>query len=372
MFAAELEPRKDAMAPFVGRQPELAVLRARLADARSGRPQIVQIQGPAGIGKTALIEKLPAGSAVAPTPVVLLASGEETEELLAYGVVEQLAKAVDRVAAPAAAAYSAVDRIDPDPIGIAPMHRPDPIEDPVTVGTRLLESLDRLGGAPVILALDDANWADRPSLQALIFALRRLTADPVLVIIAVRDDRLTDLPESLARLISGETGTVLRLRGLDEEDLRDLAAAMGIEGIGSTAARRLRYGTQGNPLHARALLEEFPPSGWGPDDRPLPSPLSFRRLVQDRYSACADSTRALIDAAAVLDPHCPLPLAAELAGLGHPLPAIDEATRSTCCRCRRRRHPGPCPSRIRWCGPRSTRRSVRRDGTSCTPRRPRW
>ena len=96
----------------------------------------------------------------------------------------------------------------------------------------------------------------------------------------------------------------------------------------STAARRLRYGTQGNPLHARALLEEFPPSGWGPDDRPLPSPLSFRRLVQDRYSACADSTRALIDAAAVLDPHCPLPLAAELAGLGHPLPAIDEATRS--------------------------------------------
>ena len=47
---------EEAMAPFVGRQPELAVLRARLAEALAGQPQVVQIQGPAGIGKTALIE----------------------------------------------------------------------------------------------------------------------------------------------------------------------------------------------------------------------------------------------------------------------------------------------------------------------------
>ena len=44
------------MAPFVGRQPELAVLQARLSEALAGRPQTVQIQGPAGIGKTALLE----------------------------------------------------------------------------------------------------------------------------------------------------------------------------------------------------------------------------------------------------------------------------------------------------------------------------
>lgn len=44
------------MAPFVGRQPELAVLQARLSETLAGRPQTVQIQGPAGIGKTALLE----------------------------------------------------------------------------------------------------------------------------------------------------------------------------------------------------------------------------------------------------------------------------------------------------------------------------
>ena len=92
--------------------------------------------------------------------------------------------------------------------------------------------------------------------------MRRLVADRVLAMIAVRDDRATDLPDSLGRLIPKQTGTVLRLRGLDEEDLLELAAAMGIDGVSAGAARRLRYGTQGNPLHARALLEEFPPSEW--------------------------------------------------------------------------------------------------------------
>ena len=310
------------MAPFVGRQPELAVLRARLAEALAGRPQIVQIQGPAGIGKTALLEHFLAEIDSEPPPVVVRASGEETEELLAYGVVEQLARSISvtggQVAGPADELLSA--------------HRPEPVDDPVTVGTRLLEFLDRIGGSSqkstaVILAVDDANWADRPSLQALIFALRRLAADQVLTLITVRDDSIADLPESLGRLVSGQRGTVLRLRGLDEEDLRDLASEMGIDGIGVVAARRLRYGTQGNPLHACALLEEFPPSEWGRDDQLLPSPRSFRRLVQDRYAACTEPTRRMIDAAAVLGPHCALPLAGLLAEVTDPLDAIDEATR---------------------------------------------
>src|SRR4029077_19540994 len=94
---------EDVMAAFVGRQPELAVLRARLAEALAGRPQIVQIQGPAGIGKTALLEHFLAQVRYEPAPVVLWASGEETEGLLAYGVVEQLAPAIASTGAEALA-----------------------------------------------------------------------------------------------------------------------------------------------------------------------------------------------------------------------------------------------------------------------------
>ena len=305
------------MVPFVGRQPELAVLRSRLADARAGRPQIVQVQGPAGIGKTALLEHFLTEMRIGDDPpAVLLVSGEETEQLLTYGVIDQLARA----AGPRW----------PDPPGGAGT-APNPtaaVEDPVTVGTRMLEYLDGLDRPAVVFALDDAHWADRPSLQALIFTLRRLAADQVLAIVVNRGDVGSELPESLRRLISGHRGTVLRLRGLDEQDLRDLAEQLGLADIGVAAARRLRYGTQGNPLHARALLEEFPPSEWGGEERLLPSPRSFRRLVQDKYAACAEPTRRLVDAAAVLGPHASLPLVAGMAGVAEPVRAVDEAVKA--------------------------------------------
>jgi DNA-binding CsgD family transcriptional regulator/tetratricopeptide (TPR) repeat protein len=86
------------------------------------------------------------------------------------------------------------------------------------------------------------------------------------------------------------------------------------------------------------LLEEFPAADqwssaqstaapWGVDDQLLPSPLSFRRLVQERYSSSAPATRRLVDAAAVLGPHCPLPLAVTLTGVADPIVALDEAAR---------------------------------------------
>ena len=274
------------MVSFVGRQPELALLRARLADAVAGAPQIVQVQGPPGIGKTALLEHFLRHPGTPEPPVVVRGSGEETEELLAYGIVDQLARSAGRDGGTLSG---------------------EPGSDPVSVGTRLLDFVDQLDrGSGVVLVVDEAHWADRPSLQAITFALRRLVADRVLAVIALRDDRAADIPEGLRRLIGGPQGTVLRLRGLDELDLHDLAESMGIRALGSHNARRLRYGTQGNPLHAKALLEEFPPSEWGverpDDDRPLPPPRSFRRLVQDRYAACSAAAQRLVEAVAVLDP----------------------------------------------------------------------
>ena len=173
------------MAPFVGRQPELALLRARLTEALTGRPQTVQIQGPAGIGKTALLEHFLLDPGVEPSPVVLLASGEETEQLLAYGVIDQLVRSAGgqgRTSAAPADPSAGPDAADPltrhpaDPLAgrvanPAAGRAADQVNDPVTVGAGFLSFLDGLDGRGVILAVDDAHWADRPSLQALIFAL---------------------------------------------------------------------------------------------------------------------------------------------------------------------------------------------------------
>src|SRR4051812_50213066 len=77
---------------FVGRRGELGMLRARLAAARTGAPQVVEIQGPPGIGKTALVAAFLADPGGDVPPRVLRAGGEETESLLAYGVLDQLAR----------------------------------------------------------------------------------------------------------------------------------------------------------------------------------------------------------------------------------------------------------------------------------------
>jgi DNA-binding CsgD family transcriptional regulator len=291
------------MREFVGRQPELATLRAQLAAARTGNPQVVQIQGPPGMGKTALLRQFllePGGDA---PPVVVRASGEETENLLAYGVMDQLVRSAGLPAEGIAAS-----------------------DDAVTVGSRLLELLGPLeAAAPVVLVVDDLQWVDQPSLKALVFALRRLVADPILALLAVRDEDASELPDSVRRIVAGPTGSVLPLRGLDEDDLRDLGAALGMGHLPGSAAERLRDGTQGNPLFARAVLEEYPLVEWGPGDVPLPSPRSFRRVVQRRYDECDPGTRRLVDAAAVLGQRAPLPLLAALGEVDDPIAALDGA-----------------------------------------------
>src|SRR5271169_5664046 len=71
---------------FVGRLLELATLGAALAAARAGEPQVVLIQGEAGIGKSSLVSEFLDGQRGVP---VVAASGEEAEAFLPYGVVQQ-------------------------------------------------------------------------------------------------------------------------------------------------------------------------------------------------------------------------------------------------------------------------------------------
>ncbi|MGH3856702.1 MAG: ATP-binding protein [Pseudonocardiaceae bacterium] len=153
-----LEPARSR--PFVGRARETALLSDALRQAREGRPQVVLVQGPAGIGKSALMRTAIARAGDAR---VLWAGGDETEEGLALGVVDQL-----------------VAGISPLPTALAGIRDPGRELDLFTVGAALLELLGELqDGGPVVLAVDDAHWADSASLHALVFCLRRLRADRV-------------------------------------------------------------------------------------------------------------------------------------------------------------------------------------------------
>jgi len=284
-----------ASSVFVGRQLELAALDDQLAQVRRGSPALVVIEGPAGVGKTALVRRFLAGAAAA----VVEASGDEAETLLPYGVLSQVLSQIPG----ATVGWQA--------------------KDPLEVGARLLPVLDALeADGPAIVVVDDAQWADAPSLRALTFAFRRLQADRVLALIVARDEPAA-LPEGLRRLAS--RGLHLRLAGLGADELAELALALGAGNLPRRASQRLFEHTRGNPLHARALFEELDRSRPWWTGSPLPAPQSFALLVLARLATCSPGTVGLVEAAAVLGQRCRLGLALDLAGLADPAAALDEA-----------------------------------------------
>ncbi len=310
-----------SMGEFVGRTRELTALAAHLGCARAGRPQVVVVEGEPGTGKTALVQTFLAGLDADVT--VLQAGGEEIEELVPYGVVEQIALGAgepgDAVVARAA-------------------------DEPPTVGAALVALLGRLRsrGGPVVLAVDDAHWADVRSVQALVFALRRLGTAPVLTMVASRP-RDGGRIERLRVLATGERGARLRLGGLDVDELVALGRALGKGALPVPAAQRLRDHTGGVPLHARALFDEVDTAVLRSVQVPLPSPMSYAVLVMGRLSQCPPATREVVAAAAVLGEPCRLQDALDLAGVS----GVDEVAPAVAARLLTT-GPGPDGARLRF------------------------
>ena len=173
---------------FVGRADELAVLEAAAAEARGGRPKVVLVEGEAGIGKSALLARFAAGLADA---AVLRASGDEAERLVPYGIVAQL------VASARGAGGS--------PPGLLASELSGAV-DPLAVGAELVIWLGQVccGQKMVLACIDDLQWADGPSARALLFAVRRLHVDQVLVVLSARAGELSRLGEGWPRFAAGD------------------------------------------------------------------------------------------------------------------------------------------------------------------------
>jgi ATP/maltotriose-dependent transcriptional regulator MalT len=292
------------MVNFVGRERELGWLRGRLESAAAGRPQTVVVEGPAGIGKSALITAF--ASHLDPAQLVT-GSGDEDERSLSYGLLEQLTGA-----------------------------RGDAWDDPFAAGAEVLRLLDnRSDGAPTVFVVDDAHLADTPSLRALTFALRRLRADRVLFLVAAPEDDVGRLPAGLLRLATAEENR-LRLAGLTDTEVAELVRGHGHD-VPSRVATRLRHHTDGNPLHLNTLLVEAPDATLTDDEAALPAPTSFARTVLGQLSVLTPPAQELAHAAAVLSDDSRLSVVAAVAGLtgGAADAAAEELDSSGLVRCRR-------------------------------------
>jgi DNA-binding CsgD family transcriptional regulator len=283
--------------PFVGRVAELAVLRAELAFAGAGQPRVVMIEGDAGIGKSTLLNWFCADAEPA---VVLRAAGEESEQLIRYGVGVQLLGG------------------DLGDVGA----------EPLAIGGKLLSVVDRAQAhsGVVLLVVDDLHWVDPPSAAALLFALRRLEADRVLALVSTRPGEVS-VAAGWERFVSGDPrASRIRLPGIDAGDVRELAEQLGVGSPSTAVASRLVAHTGGSPLHCRALLEELGAEGLRrAGDVRLPAPKGFGNVVLARLSELSTAAQHLVTAAAVLGVRSPLSAVAQLAEVDDPAAPLEEA-----------------------------------------------
>jgi len=257
------------------------VLDGLLEGVRGGRSGVLVVRGEAGVGKTALLEyAIEAGSDLR----VLRAVGVESEMELAFAALHQLCAStldlLERVPGPQREALETT-------FGLSAGAVPDRFLVGLAVLSLLSEAAEE---RPLLCVVDDAQWLDRASAQALVFAARRLLAESVVILFAAREssDVVTGLPE-------------LVVDGLGEADARALLASVIPGRLDERVADQLVAETSGNPLALLELPRGLSPAqlagGFG-----LPGALSLQGRIEQsflrRLEALPENTQRLLLAAA--------------------------------------------------------------------------
>jgi DNA-binding CsgD family transcriptional regulator len=298
------------------RTAELAAIDAWMDAAQTGRGSVMIIDGSPGIGKTSLIEAARQRTAAARFRVLRARAGQ-LEQDFAFGVVRQLfepvmasANEAERGLWLAGAAVLAAPVVDPLQSSVGPA-----LEGSYRLFHALYWLLANLADdSPVALIVDDAHWADAPSVRFLDFLAARIDDLPVAAVIASRPKR----PELKTMQLDGRT-RVLRPAALSRAAVAGLLA----DALGRLPAEEFadacRHATGGNPFLIRELVREIASEGIVPDTARADevNSLSPRAVVTSvllRLMTLPPAATALARAIAVLE-RAALEDAAIVAGL---------------------------------------------------------
>jgi len=265
------------------RRAERDALDRLIAAVRAGESRALVLRGDPGVGKTVLLDYL-AGQASGAGCRVGLVAGVQSEMELAFAGLHQLCAPMlshaERLPAPQRDALRTA-------FGIST----GPPPDRFFVGLAVLSLLSEVAGdRPLVCLIDDEQWLDQASAQALGFVARRVAADPVGLVFAARDSgaELVGLPE-------------LEVTGLADSDARALLDSALAGPLDARVRDLIVAETRGNPL---ALLEL--PRGLSPAELAggfgLPGAAPLTGRIQDSFAdqlgALPAETRRLLQLAA--------------------------------------------------------------------------
>ncbi len=306
--------------PLLERDAQLAELERLIADVEGGSGALTLIEGVPGIGKTRLLAE--AGERARGRGLtVLSARGGELERDFAFGVVRQLLEPVlrdadlgERERLMAGAARFC------EPVFSGPAAATAQSGDPsyaVLHGLYwLLANLAERG--PTMIAVDDAHWADRPSLRFLAFLARRLERTGLLVVLASRRGE-PGAEADLLRSLWQELGERPIEPGLlSERAVAGLVRSRLGESCGEELCRACHEATRGNPFLLSELLVELggrAPALIEPAEIRQLAPRGLAARVLGRLARLPHGAGALARAVAILGEQAELSHAATLAGL---------------------------------------------------------
>jgi len=251
----------DRISGLLERREELETLQGLVERAAQGRGTACIVDGPAGIGKTALLHAT-VEHAREHGVRALVGRGSEFEGEVAFGVARDLLEPeLAGRRAPGAAAV--LDRDAPARSG-----EPQAPERALLTLHRLVALLAR--ESPLLLCVDDAQWVDSPSLRFLAFHARRLAQLPVALLVTVRTPGDRAANPALGELLVGEHDRILRPAPLSAA----ATAALVEERWPGHATRELcaacHAATNGNPYLLRELLAALRQSGLESADEAVP------------------------------------------------------------------------------------------------------
>ncbi len=313
-------------APFVGRAPELARLRAAWRQASDGRPSLVFVTGDSGIGKSRLVEEFVRGLRRGEGSVVGTRC-YAAEGALALAPVAALLREPTLVASLAELAppwRRELSRLLPE---LADQRGPPP--DPLTEPwqrTRLFEAMARpvLARQPMVLVIDDLQWCDRDTLEWLRFLLRFDASARLLVVAAARSHEVGD-NAALVRLLAElrDEGQICEceLGPLSEAETASLGRSLWRGEPSSGALASLFEQTEGVPLFVIEMLRGGPvarpdtPASTDADGALAgPLPPRLRAVIASRLGQLAAASAELASMAAVIGREFGFELLVEVSG----------------------------------------------------------